>query len=227
MSQIDKSTLGFLKKLAKNNDRNWFTNNKSSYEVAKKNVEDSAQDILSLLSKHDHIETASGKKAIYRIYRDVRFSKDKSPYKKHFAGYFRRATNKLRGGYYFKIEPGASMVGGGFWGPNKEDLKLIRDQISLDDSPLRKVLRSKKFISQFEELRGEKLKTAPKGWDKEHESIDLLNHKQFIIWKPLSDAQVTSPDFAKEINATFKAMRPFFDVMSMYLTTDLNGEDLY
>jgi len=227
MQKIEKETTAFLRLLSKHNDREWFEKNKSKYLIAKENIDGFAQSILDGLSTTDLIETSSGKKAVYRIYRDVRFSKDKSPYKKHFAAYFRRATEERRGGYYLRIEPGDnSLVGGGFWGPSKEDLKLIRDQVSMDADPLRKVLRSKKFKSHFDVLVGEKLKTAPKGFPKDHPEIDLLNHKQFLVHHSFSDEEVIAADFGKKVLSHFKAMRPFFDVMSMYLTTDLNGESL-
>jgi len=175
------------------------------------------------MSKHDNIETPTGKKSLFRIYRDVRFSKDKSPYKTHWAGSFKRATNKLRGGYYFHIQPGNSMVGGGFWSPNKEDLQRIRENIALDDAELRKIITGKSFTETFGILEGEKLKTCPKGFDKEHPAIDLLRYKQFIISKKFTDKEVLSKDFVFKVNDTFKKMRAFFDYMSEAVTTDSNG----
>lgn len=222
---IEKNTFKFLKDLSKNNDREWFKASRDRYELGRENVAAFADELIQLLNKDDLIETPSGKKSMYRIHRDVRFSKDKTPYNLWFSGYFRRATSANRGGYYYRLEPGGkSMIGGGFWGPNKEDLLLIRQQIEMDDEPLRKVMKSSSFKKHFGDLQGEQLKTSPKGFDKEHPQIDLLRYKQFLVTRTFTDKEVLSKDFIKEAYKIFKAMRPFFDVMSMYLTTDLNGE---
>ncbi|MBL1280192.1 MAG: DUF2461 domain-containing protein [Fluviicola sp.] len=228
MSQISTENFAFLKKLKANNNRDWFAENKQEYITQHENTISFADELLANINKHDNIETISGKKSLYRIYRDVRFSKDKSPYKKHWSGGFKRATNLLRGGYFFHIEPGnKSMIAGGFWAPNKEDLLRIREEIALDASELRTIITDKKFIGEFGSLQGEQLKTAPKGFPKDHKSIDLLRYKQLIVWKSYSDKEVLSKDFASKVDKTFKAMRPFFDYMSDVLTTDANGAPLF
>lgn len=225
MNTINKSLLTFISDLKKNNDRDWFAENKPRYEKERADFANFAQDLLDLMREHDDIETVSGKKSLFRIYRDVRFSKDKSPYKTHFSGSFKRATKLLRGGYYFHIEPGGnSFVGGGFWGPSKEDLARIREEIALDDSELREIISDKNFIAHFEELKGEQLKTAPKGYPKDHKAVDLLRFKQFLVMKPFSDKEILAKDFCLKLNESFQAMRPFFDYMSEVLTTDSNGE---
>ncbi len=221
---IDKQVFTFLQKIKKNNNREWFTENKSEYEKAHQSMIVFADDLLTEMEKFDDIETVSGKKSLMRIYKDIRFSKDKTPYKTHWGGGFKRATAARRGGFYYHIEPGNSFVGGGFWGPNKDDLHLIRQQIELNADPLRKVINSKAFKSSFGELKGEQLKTAPKGFDKEHADIDLLRYKQFLISTKLDDKDLMSDQGSKIVAKHFKAMLPFFDVMSEYLTTNLNGE---
>ncbi len=225
---ITKANLKFLKDLSKNNNREWFTENKKIYESQLENTVDFATELLELMQKHDHIENASGKKVLMRIYRDVRFSKDKSPYKSHWGGGFQRATKQLRGGYYFHIEPGQSFVGGGFWGPEPSDLKLIRAAIAADEKGLRKILNSKSFVSFFGDqgLHGEKLKTVPKGFEKDDSALDLLQLKQFLIRHDFSDTDVMSADFAKKMNEAFKAMRPFLDWMTYAVTHDSNGVPL-
>ena len=224
--QISPKSIDFVKKLGKNNNRDWFNKNKALYTAAHEDMISFADALLEEMNKIDQIETASGKKSLMRIYRDVRFSKDKSPYKQHWGGGFRRATAARRGGFYYHIEPGNSFVGGGFWGPNKDDLLLIRQQIELDADPLRKVIKSKAFKDNFGELQGEQLKSAPKGFDKEDPNIDLLRYKQFLLSKSFTDEEVLAKDFHKKVAKSFKAMLPFFDVMSEYLTTDLNGESI-
>jgi uncharacterized protein (TIGR02453 family) len=226
MSAISKANFDFLNKLKKNNDRDWFNANKDEYLKQHQNAIDFADAVLAEMNKHDNIETVNGKKSLFRIYRDVRFSKDKSPYKTHWAGGLKRASNQLRGGYYFHIEQGNTMIGGGFWSPNKDDLLRFREDIAFDAKPLRKVLNSKSFKDTFETLDGGQLKTAPKGFDKEHKDIDLLRYKQFVISKKFTDKEALSPDFYKNVSDTFKKMRPFFDYMSESVTTDVNGESI-
>jgi uncharacterized protein (TIGR02453 family) len=223
-AQIQSSGFDFLNTLKKNNNRDWFNEHKTVFQKELQQVENFAESLLEQLSAHDLIETPSGKKSLYRIYRDTRFSHDKTPYKTHWSGSFKRATKSRRGGYYFHIEPGNSFVAGGFWGPTPADLKLIRDDIAFDDKPLRKIINSKAFISTFESLKGEQLKTAPKGFEAGHEAIDLLRYKQFLLIRPFTDKEVLSDQFLKEVNSTFQKMRPFFDYMSEVLSSDPNGE---
>ncbi len=220
---ISKSTLQFLKDLAQNNNRPWFNDNKDRYMTAHENMIEFAEALIDEMSHHDNLVPMTGKKSLFRIYRDVRFSKDKSPYKSNFAGGLKRATKWLRGGYYYHIEPGQSFAGGGFWSPNPADLKRIRIEIAADDQPLRKIIADPTFKKTFGALQGESVKTAPKGFDKEHQAIDLLRHKQFLISRSFTEKEVTAPTFVKELCQTFQNMRPFFDYMSDVLTTDSNG----
>lgn len=222
--QIQPSSFKFLKTLKENNNREWFNAHKTEFQQEQQLIEAFAEALLGKLSKHDLIETDSGKKALYRIYRDTRFSNDKTPYKTHWSGSFKRATKFRRGGYYFQLEPGNSFIAGGFWGPSSEDLKRVRDDIAFDAAPLRKILASKTFVSRFEALEGEQLKTTPKGFEAGHEAIDLLRYKQFLLVKRFSDKEVLSDRFLAEADLTFQAMRPFFDYMSDVLTTDPNGQ---
>ena len=126
----------------------------------------------------------------------------------------------------FHIEPGNTYIGGGFWGPNKDDLLHIRRQIAADAEPLREVLEDKSFTSFFGALEGQKLKTAPKGFDKLHPDIDLLNHKQFLVRHFYSDEEVLSDHFEHLVAQGFANMLPFLEAMTGYLTTDMNGESL-
>jgi len=222
---IPPSALDFLKKLKKNNNRDWFNKNKDHFLEQQKLIEVFADSLLNELNTHDLIETPSGKKSLHRIYRDTRFSKDKTPYKNNWSGSFSRATKLRRGGYYFHIEPGNSLIAGGFWAPNTEDLKRVRDEIAYDANPLRKILKSKSFVSTFGSLQGEKLITSPKGFDAGNDAIDLLRYKQFLLIRNFSDQEVLSNNFLKEASKTFKNMRPFFDFMSGVLSVDANGRE--
>lgn len=220
---IPKSSLVFLRQLKENNNKPWFEANKTNYLKELNHIETFADALLQELSKTDVLETASGKKSVYRIYRDIRFSKDKTPFKTFWGGSYTRATKERRGGYYFHLEQGNSFFAGGFWGPNAADLKRIRSEFAHDSSPMQKILNSKPFVSTFETLQGEQLKTAPKGFDINHEAIDLLRYKQFLIIKRFTDDEVLSPLFLEQTLETCKNMRPFFDYMSEVLTTDING----
>lgn len=223
ISRILPSNLTFLNQLKNHNDRDWFNANKEEFQQEQAMVTAFADALLQDLNTHDVIETPSGAKSVYRIYRDTRFSKDKTPYKTHWSGSFKRAGKNRRGGYYFHIEPGNTFIGGGFWGPNASDLKLIREDLSFDPSPMRKILNSPSFIATFEKLQGEQLKTSPKGFDAQDEAIDLLRYKQFLVLRKFSDDEVLSEDFLKLAGETFKNMRPFLDHMSEVLSTDING----
>jgi uncharacterized protein (TIGR02453 family) len=227
---IEKTTLTFLKNLSKNNDpaaagggREWFNKNKAHYLVAHENMIAFADALLVAIRKHDAIETVSGKDALMRIYRDTRFSKDKTPYKTYFGGGFRRATKKLRGGYYFQIGPGNSLAAGGFFGPSPDDLKRIRQEIDINVVDWNKTISNKTILKTFGQLKGEKLSTAPRGFAKDSPGIEYVKHKQFYFERKFDDTEVLSAGFLKELNQTFKNLRPYFDYMSEVLTTDLNG----
>jgi uncharacterized protein (TIGR02453 family) len=220
---IPGSGFDFLLALKNNNDREWFNAHKSTFQQEQEQIERFAEALLRELNKHDVIETPSGKKSLHRVYRDIRFSNDKTPYKTNWSGNYKRATKFRRGGYYFHLEPGNSYLAGGFWAPNPQDLKRIRDDIAFDAAPLRKILKSKTFTATFGALHGEQVKTAPRGFEADHESIDLLRYKQFLLIRKFSDKEVLSGQFLAAASETFKNMRPFFDYMSEVLTTDTNG----
>ena len=221
-----EKTLAFLKKLQSNNNRDWFQENKIEYKESHEEMAEFAETLLKGLSQFDEIETSSGKKSLYRIYRDVRFSKNKEPYKTNRSGSFRRLGESRRGGYYFSIQPGNTMIGGGFYAPSTEDLNHIRKQIELDAEPLRSALKNKTLRSFYNELLGEQLKTAPRGFEKDDPNIDLLRYKNFYLMHTFLDKEVLSEDFNKKVIEGFMAIMPFFDAMTNYLTTDLNGESV-
>ena len=220
--QFEKSTLNYLQELQLNNNRDWFADEKETYLKAQLNAKDVFAAIHLKLQKHDEIE----KSKMMRIYRDVRFSKDKTPYKVHFANSYARLGKDLRGGYFLRIRPGASFLAGGFWDPSKDDLFRIRKEIELDASDIKEVLQDKNykkyFGGKFESFS--ELKTAPRGFDKEHPDIELLRKKGFIASRSFTDEEVLSSNFSEEVDKSFKALRPFFNLFSDILTTNLNGE---
>ncbi|MBT8294516.1 MAG: DUF2461 domain-containing protein [Eudoraea sp.] len=219
---ITKDTLGFLSELKRNNNREWFEEHKPEFKSLQTGVKGFYNSLMDKMKEHDDIE----KLKVFRIYRDVRFSKDKTPYKSHFAGSFSRAGAKLRGGYYLQIRPGESFIAAGFWQPNSQDLLRIRKEFELDATPFRKLINSPSFKKTWGELVGEEVKTAPKGFNREDPNIDLIRKKAFIFVRKFTDKEVLSKDFIDEVNNSFKEIRPYFDLMSEILTTNLNGESL-
>jgi uncharacterized protein (TIGR02453 family) len=222
--KIENATLQYLKDLQKNNNRDWFSETKPRYVQAQKNAKEVFAAIHEQLQMHDEIE----KSKMMRIYRDVRFSNDKTPYKAHFANSYSRLGKELRGGYFLRIRPGESFLAGGFWEPSKEDLLRIRKEIELDASEIRAILAAKDyqqyFGGKFESFS--ELKTAPRGFDKVHKDIDLLRKKGFIASRNFTDAEVLSENFIEEVTKSYKALRPFFNLFSDLLTTNLNGESI-
>lgn len=174
------------------------------------------------LNRHDWIDQAK----LFRVYRDVRFSGDKTPYKAHFAMWFSRQGEDRRGGYYLRIKPGETFLGAGFWRPDKADLLRIRKEWEMDASPLRSLLANPNFSRYWGELKGEQLKRAPKGFSPEHPDIDLIKFKQYLFTREFTDQEVLDEHWIETADQHFKEIRPFLDLMSDVLTTNLNGESL-
>ncbi len=223
MKTVPAEALAFLNNLKANNNREWFNERKAHFKSIEQEVKAFYTVVESLLQEHDELQNTKA----YRIYRDIRFSKDKTPYKKHFAAHFARRKPELRGGYYLHIQPGnQSFIGGGFWRPVKEDLKRVRKEWELDAKEIREIINNPTFKKHWGKMRGNTLKTAPMGFDRTHPDIDLINHKQWLFQHYFSDEEVLADDFAQTINTHYRAIRPFFDYMSDVLTTDLNGVSL-
>lgn len=218
-----KKALEFLKQLEKNNNREWFAQHKPEYDLIVKENKVFFDQIYTELQEHDNLKGIH----IYRIYRDVRFSKDQTPYKNNFGVGYSRSKPMLRGGYYIQIEPNNSFVGGGFWGPDTKDLLRIRKEFELNTTAIEKITSDKTFLQYFGNIEGDAVKTAPRGFDKNHPAIDLIRKKQYVVMRKFTDKEVLSSNFQKEAILTLLAMRPFFDYMSEVLTTDLNGEPLF
>lgn len=217
---ISPSVLDFFKKLEKNNNRDWFNDHKKEFKSIESDIKKVYNTLFELLKTHDDVDGVK----LFRIYRDVRFSKNKLPYKTHFGGAFHRAKPKLRGGYYLHIQPNdQSFIATGFWEPNKEDLFRIRKEFEMDDSEIRDILNNQALKTIWGDIKGDEVKTAPKGFSKDHEAIDLIKKKQYIFTKTFTDKEVLEPNFINTVNNAFKTIHPYFDYMSDVLTTDLNG----
>lgn len=225
ITSVPKATLTFLKQLDKNNHRDWMTEHKKEYLNSEKALKSLYATILDGLNETDEIE----KLKVFRINRDIRFSKDKTPYNVHRSASYSRAGAQRRGSYYLRIEPGGkSMIGGGFFGPEPADLKRIRTEFQMDAGEIRDILADKKFNQVYGGAfrAWNPVKTAPKGFDKNDPNIDLIRLKNFVVHKEFTDKEVMSTDFSKKVVSHFKLLRPFFDYMSDVLTTDLNGQSL-
>lgn len=219
---ITRETLEFLKLLETNNNREWFGEHKKAFQKVDADTKVFFKQLRDQMMAHDEIE----KLKMFRIYRDVRFSHDKTPYKSHLAGSFSRAGAQRRGGYYLQIKPGGSFAATGFWEPEKEDLLRIRKEIELDAGRFREVINRPEFRKIWGDLQGEELKTAPKGFNREDPNIDLIRKKRFIFIRKFTDKSVIDASFLEEVNTSFRAIRPWFDMMSEILTTNLNGESV-
>ena len=222
MQAIPKNTISFLKELKLNNNREWFNENKDQFNTIQSQVKIFAQEVNDSLNVSDNIE----KIKIFRIYRDLRFSKDKTPYKKNIGMAFHRAKPELRGGYYLEISADESFIAAGFWNPNKEDLLRIRKEIEIDGQEFKRIINQKKIKDIWGDLRGDEVKTSPKGFTSDHEYIDLIKKKQFIFIKKLKEKDILDEKFQNELVNYFESIRPFFDYMSEVLTTNLDGESI-
>jgi uncharacterized protein (TIGR02453 family) len=220
METIKKSTLDFLTAIKCNNNREWFIGNRPMYLEAKDNFETFVQNIINEIILFEPImKGLEAKSCVFRINRDIRFSNDKSPYKSHF-GAFIVQGGKQNGdkfaGYYFHIEPGKSIMAGGAYTPPSPWLSAIREKISENPDEFIKIINTKDFIKYFGTIDGEKLKTAPKGYPKDHPQLELLKFKSYLVVNEASDKMVLSNEFFNHVIKVFKAMKPLNDFLNEY-----------
>lgn len=224
MNSITQNSINFLRDLSRNNNKVWFDDNRTRYESVKKEMRSFFSTVFEELKMSDDLEEMH----VFRINRDIRFSKDKAPYKNHISVHFKRRKPHLRGGYYLHIETGnKSLLAGGFWAPSKEDTLRIRQEFELDAGPMREIMQDPSFAKTFGVIQGEKLATAPKGFDKLHKNIDLIKHKNWYFETYFTDEEVLSVQFQQQVLKAFLLLRPYFDYMSDVLGTDANGEPIY
>ncbi len=214
MKTISKKTLDFLIDLKNNNNRDWFQENKKKYDEAMTNFKEFIDALILEIGNFDKgIVHLTSKETVFRIYRDVRFSKDKSPYKTHFGAHITSAVKKSeihsKAGYYIHIEPGATMLAGGAYLPESKWLKAIRQEIHYNADGLKKILNDNAFIKYFGKMEGEQLKTSPKDYPADHPEIELLKYKSFLATHKCNDSDVLSDKFLKHCATVFKALQPF------------------
>ena len=212
---MQSSTLQFLKNLTKNNSRDWFNENKTTYQEAQQDVISFVEKLIEEMGDFDEeMGKLEAKKSVFRIYRDTRFSKDKTPYKTNFgAGLGMGKGNKISG-YYLHIEPGKSFLAGGVYKPEPSVLKTIRQEISAFGDEFKAILEQDEFRNYFRGLSVEdKLKKVPQGFEKDHKMAEYLKLKHFIVTHPVSDEQLLSENAVKEFTKIFKAMKPLNDFL--------------
>jgi uncharacterized protein (TIGR02453 family) len=214
---LQSSTLKFFKDLKKNNNKPWFDEHRKQYELAKEDFSVMTDQLIAAIAGFDApIAHLKAKDCMFRINRDVRFSKDKRPYKNNIAAYFNRHGKKGTGaGYYLHIEPGQSFAAGGMWMPEPKDLAKIRQEIDYSLDAWKKIFANTSFKKAFAEgLTGETLVRPPKGYEETNPAIEYLKMKSFIVTRPFTDAEVQSKTFVKEVAATFKTMKPLIDFLN-------------
>jgi uncharacterized protein (TIGR02453 family) len=220
---ISKNVFNFLEALKNHNNREWFKSNISTFRTIESEVKNFYSHLYDQLNQSDSIDNFK----VFRIYRDVRFSKNKTPYKTYFSGSFHRTKPELRGGYYLHLAPNnESFIATGFWNPDKEDLKRLRKEFEIDADEFRAIIAEPRFKANWGPLMGNELKSSPRGFAKQHPNIDLIRKKQFIFKKGYTDKEVLSDQFLQEVIYSFMVIRPYFDYMSSILTKNLNGEPI-
>lgn len=211
--------LGFLSGLKENNNKPWFEAHRSDYQNARQVFERFIDALIDQFRVSDHLAGLSARDCIPRIYRDIRFSRDKSPYKTNLGAMIAPGGwNAGSQGYYVSIEPhGLSIVAGGLHNPSPDQLELFRQAISRDARPIKELTRANRFIELFGSISGERLKTAPKGYDRAHPEIGLLQLKQITAVHHFEDRQVLAGDFSDQVILTCRAMKPFLSYLSSLL----------
>jgi uncharacterized protein (TIGR02453 family) len=214
------STVSFLKELKKNNNKTWFDNHKAKYLSAKIDFENFVQEIIIIISAFDDdIKELFPKNCTFRINRDIRFSKDKTPYKTNMGASFNKGGKKsIFAGYYFHMEPGGkSFAGGGLWMPETPGLKKLRQEIDYCFPEFKKIITSSSFKKQYPGLEmneGQMLVNVPKGYDKENPAASFLKLKSFVATKKIPDTLLISPNLAKETAEAFRALTPLLKFMN-------------
>lgn len=205
-----RPVLKFVTALKRNNNRAWFEAHRTDFEVARTQFENYVAALIAQLSRTEPLAGLSPKDCIFRLNRDLRFTKDKTPYKPYLSAYIAPGGRKSRRmGYYVHLEPGNSMLAGGLHEPEPQQLAAWRAAIDQNPRPLKAIIASAAFRRYFGELQGERLKTVPRGYPKDHPEADLLRLKSVTVIRPIPEPVVASPAFQRESLATFRAMRPF------------------
>ena len=214
---LQPDTVRFIERLSENNNKPWFDAYRDEYVAAKADFERFVELLMrQLVEIEPALSEQKAKDSIFRIFRDVRFSKDKTPYKGHFGVYLSRGGRKYSGaGYYLHIEPGGkSFIGGGLWMPEPSLLKAVRQEIDYNFEEFENIINEKNFRKLFSNIEGERLKTLPQGYGAENRAIEYLKMKSFTAGQNLEDKELTSRGFRKKAVDVFTIMKPFVDFLN-------------
>jgi uncharacterized protein (TIGR02453 family) len=208
--------LAFLNELKINNNREWFNANKSWYKESKIDFEKWVFKLIDIVSGFDKdLRMLTPKDCVFRIYRDVRFSKNKEPYKTHFGVSLNKGgRNSKFAGYYFQVEPGNSFVGGGKWQPPPDILKAIRYEIYNNVDEFKSIIRDKSFKLQFGDMIPEKIQRPPKDFPSDFVDVELLKYKSYIVGSNIQDSILTNDNLLSHVSETFKIMHPFINFLN-------------
>lgn len=222
---LSKNTIKFLDDLKANNNRDWFLENKKRYEAVKKEYQQLVSDFLDIMKPLDpSLEMLEVKNCTFRINRDIRFSKDKTPYKSHLGVWLSSGAKGMnRSGYYIHLEKGASFIAGGLYCPEAVDLKKMRKEIAYFYDDLEAILNEKDFKREFKDFdRNEKdtLKNPPRGYEKEHPAIEFLKLKSFECSQRIDFSEVTKKDFVATMSKKLIALKPLNDFINRALTSE-------
>jgi uncharacterized protein (TIGR02453 family) len=222
---LTKESLQFLDDLKANNNRDWFQDNKKRYEIFKKDYHQLVSDFLDTMKPLDpSLELLQIKDCTFRINRDIRFSKDKSPYKAHLGVWLSSgAKGANRSGYYVHIEKGASFIAGGFYSPDAEELKKVRKEIAFFYDDLEEILKEKNFKKEFGTLdinENNSLKSMPRGYEKDHPAIEFLKLKSFTVSQKYDISEVTKKDFVAKMSQKLITLKPFNEFINRALETE-------
>ena len=206
----------FLASLREHNNREWFQNNKSSYDTLRARFVDDVERLIALLSQHDdQLRGLQAKDCIYRIYRDIRFSSDKTPYKTYFSAYMARGGRKsVRAGYYLHIEPGNIALSGGIWCPEPRLIKALRQAIYDNIDEWKSIVEAPVFKQHYAQFVGETLKIVPRGFPREGEHSEWLKRKDYTVWSVQPDAFITEPDWVEQAAEKLLLIKPMNDFLN-------------
>lgn len=209
----------FLEELTENNNREWFIDTKDNYNEARNEFVAFVANLIGAISLHDkQFVGLKPKDCIFRLYRDVRFSKNKLPYKTYFGAYLSQGGRKsIYAGYYIHIEPNGSFLGGGLYRPDGDSIKKVRQQIDYNAQDLRNILAQTDFKKYYGTMRGETLKTAPRDYPKDHPDIDLLKHKDFIATHLFNESILENENAVHYVTERFMALSPFLNYLNSAL----------
>ncbi len=213
---ITSELLRFLTHLKENNNREWFADHKADFQQVKIQFDEFVASLIADFSTFEKMDGIEVKHCVFRIYRDVRFSKDKAPYKPWFSAAFSEGgKNSPYMDYYLHIEPGdKSFLGGGMYAPEPGHLQKFRQEIDYNGDQLVELLNNPKFATNFGRFQGEALKKTPKGFSDDHPHLELLKQKQFFFWKHFTDKELLEPDFQVKVIENAKILKPVLDFLN-------------